>query len=47
MTIRDALCFLLLGLMAPALYFAFTGRPWPLAAWLVVWIITTAVPRNP
>ena len=46
MTARDGLCFLLLGLLLPALYFGFTDRPWPLVAWLSVWILTTIAPRN-
>lgn len=47
MTFRDCLCFLLLGLLLPVLYFGFTARPWPLVAWLVVWIFTTVTPRGP
>lgn len=45
MTLRDALCFLLLGLLLPALYLGFTGRPGALVAWLVLWILTTVFPR--
>lgn len=46
MTFRDSLCFVLMGLLLPALYFAFTDRPWPLVCWLTVWIAATISPRN-
>lgn len=45
MTLRDALCFLLLGTILPAVFMAVTGSPWILILWLVLWIATTVFPR--
>ena len=46
-TFRDALAFVLLGVMVPALFLALTGTPGPLAIWVVLFILTTIKPRGP
>lgn len=40
---HDALCFLLLGLLFPALFLAFTGSPLWISMWVVAWILLTIV----
>lgn len=38
MNIRDAIAFVLLGLILPVLFLAFTGSPGWLWAWVLAWI---------
>lgn len=45
MTLRDAMCFLLLGTILPAVFLAVTGSPWWLVGWLFLWILATVYPR--
>jgi hypothetical protein len=39
MTGHDALCFLLMGLLGPAVVFGFLGAPWLLVGWAVAAIL--------